>query len=353
MTNWEIKGREFGNCNCSYGCPCQFNALPTHGHCRGLAVFDIEEGFHGTTRLDGLRAAGDLSLAGTDSPGLLEGVHVSSTAPRRTQRRPAPPGCAPSRWATLPSREPRRWRFFGIGDRMSRSSPTSTPSSISTAARPAPHRRRPRDPRRTDPQPKASAAITVGDRTERPDGSNQIAQQSAWLVEDEEACQLRTLHVDSTARSPVSHLCEAGTGGVDGRDCSGGRLCSRRSQARRCNRPRGPHCALATPCPRSSRCWEPRAPAPASHLPCPSAPCPQPRRRKAGSGIGPDRLIAFCMWTVMMVAMMLPAASPMVLLYGRVVRQSERKGQLRNAAACIAAFAAGYLSLWIFSAPSP
>ena len=58
MTAWEIKGREFGNCNCDYGCPCQFNALPTHGHCRGLAVFDIETGFHGATRLDGLRAAG-------------------------------------------------------------------------------------------------------------------------------------------------------------------------------------------------------------------------------------------------------------------------------------------------------
>ncbi len=38
MTAWEIKGREFGNCNCDYSCPCQFNALPTHGHCRGLAV---------------------------------------------------------------------------------------------------------------------------------------------------------------------------------------------------------------------------------------------------------------------------------------------------------------------------
>ena len=41
MTEWEIKGREFGNCNCSYGCPCQFNALPTHGHCHALAVYDI------------------------------------------------------------------------------------------------------------------------------------------------------------------------------------------------------------------------------------------------------------------------------------------------------------------------
>jgi len=28
MTNWEIKGREFGNCNCSYGCPCQFKRCP-------------------------------------------------------------------------------------------------------------------------------------------------------------------------------------------------------------------------------------------------------------------------------------------------------------------------------------
>ena len=30
-TQWTIHGREFANCNCSYGCPCQFNALPTQG----------------------------------------------------------------------------------------------------------------------------------------------------------------------------------------------------------------------------------------------------------------------------------------------------------------------------------
>jgi hypothetical protein len=57
MTPWEIKGREFGNCNCSYGCPCQFNGLPTYGDCRAVAVFDIEKGFHGATRLDGLKVA--------------------------------------------------------------------------------------------------------------------------------------------------------------------------------------------------------------------------------------------------------------------------------------------------------
>ena len=76
MTAWEIKGREFGNCNCDYGCPCQFNALPTHGHCRGLAVFDIEAGFHGTTRLDGLRAAGIFRWPGPIHEGKGEGVHI-------------------------------------------------------------------------------------------------------------------------------------------------------------------------------------------------------------------------------------------------------------------------------------
>jgi hypothetical protein len=53
---WEITGREFVNCNCAYGCPCQFNALPTHGHCMGVAGYQIEEGHFGGTRLDGLQA---------------------------------------------------------------------------------------------------------------------------------------------------------------------------------------------------------------------------------------------------------------------------------------------------------
>lgn len=54
MTNWEIKAREYTNCNCAYGCPCQFNALPTYGDCRALMVYQVDEGRHGNTRLDGL-----------------------------------------------------------------------------------------------------------------------------------------------------------------------------------------------------------------------------------------------------------------------------------------------------------
>lgn len=55
MTQWEIKGREFVQCNCAYGCPCQFSALPTHGDCRSIAMIQVDEGHHGNTKLDGLR----------------------------------------------------------------------------------------------------------------------------------------------------------------------------------------------------------------------------------------------------------------------------------------------------------
>ena len=58
QTNWTIHGREFANCNCSYGCPCQFNALPTNGNCWAVVGLEIDAGFHGSTQLDGLRIAG-------------------------------------------------------------------------------------------------------------------------------------------------------------------------------------------------------------------------------------------------------------------------------------------------------
>src|SRR5438552_2887751 len=56
--NWEIKGREFTNCNCIYACPCQFNALPDKGYCEAIQSIDIEKGNFGDVKLDGLRAAG-------------------------------------------------------------------------------------------------------------------------------------------------------------------------------------------------------------------------------------------------------------------------------------------------------
>ena len=43
-TKWMIKGREFVNCNCSYGCPRQFNGLPTHGHRQAVNLHLTESG---------------------------------------------------------------------------------------------------------------------------------------------------------------------------------------------------------------------------------------------------------------------------------------------------------------------
>ena len=60
MTPWEIQADELVACNCAYGCPCQFNALPTHGNCEAMAGFQIKQGHFGDTRLDGLRAVGVL-----------------------------------------------------------------------------------------------------------------------------------------------------------------------------------------------------------------------------------------------------------------------------------------------------
>lgn len=57
MIPWEIEGRELINCNCSYGCPCQFNALPTKGFCEAIGAIGIDRGRHADVPLDGLRIA--------------------------------------------------------------------------------------------------------------------------------------------------------------------------------------------------------------------------------------------------------------------------------------------------------
>jgi hypothetical protein len=57
MIEWYIKGREFATCNCDYGCPCQFNALPTRGSCEAAVGFVFDEGKFGDVSLDGVKAA--------------------------------------------------------------------------------------------------------------------------------------------------------------------------------------------------------------------------------------------------------------------------------------------------------
>jgi len=57
MIEWYVKGRELANCNCDYGCPCQFNALPTRGNCEAAVGYLFDEGRFGDVSLDGVKAA--------------------------------------------------------------------------------------------------------------------------------------------------------------------------------------------------------------------------------------------------------------------------------------------------------
>lgn len=55
LTEWHMQGTEFTNCNCDWGCPCQFNGSPSRGHCRALSFVQIERGHFDNVELDGLR----------------------------------------------------------------------------------------------------------------------------------------------------------------------------------------------------------------------------------------------------------------------------------------------------------
>lgn len=54
---WRLAGDEVNGCNCDWGCPCQFNATPTHGFCQALIGFAVTEGHYGDTSLAGVRFA--------------------------------------------------------------------------------------------------------------------------------------------------------------------------------------------------------------------------------------------------------------------------------------------------------
>lgn len=54
FVDWRMHGPELANCNCDWGCPCQFNALPTRGDCRAMTAMRVDRGHFGDTDLSGL-----------------------------------------------------------------------------------------------------------------------------------------------------------------------------------------------------------------------------------------------------------------------------------------------------------
>ncbi len=82
---WSIKGPHFVNCNCDYGCPCQFNALPTYRTCLALVAWQIEEGHFGDVSLDGLRAINTYAWPGAvhEGDGSMQSIIDARADPRQ------------------------------------------------------------------------------------------------------------------------------------------------------------------------------------------------------------------------------------------------------------------------------
>jgi hypothetical protein len=51
---WQVKGTITLACNCDWGCPCNFGARPTQGHCEGGWTWHVADGRFGETPLRGL-----------------------------------------------------------------------------------------------------------------------------------------------------------------------------------------------------------------------------------------------------------------------------------------------------------
>ncbi|HEY6975711.1 MAG TPA: DUF1326 domain-containing protein [Chitinophagaceae bacterium] len=56
-TQWTMELEYLQSCNCDYGCPCNFNALPTYGNCEALLGYHVLKGNFGDTNLDGVTFA--------------------------------------------------------------------------------------------------------------------------------------------------------------------------------------------------------------------------------------------------------------------------------------------------------
>jgi hypothetical protein len=86
MTSWELEADELVTCNCAYGCPCQFDALPTRGHCEAIAGFRIKKGHFGDVKLDGLCAIAVLCWPGAIHEGGGKGWMIIDEGADEAQR---------------------------------------------------------------------------------------------------------------------------------------------------------------------------------------------------------------------------------------------------------------------------
>lgn len=63
---WNLSGNVLIACNCDWGCPCNFNAPPTHGDCEGGWIWSFDEG-----EVDGVGLGGRAVAVFADWPGAI------------------------------------------------------------------------------------------------------------------------------------------------------------------------------------------------------------------------------------------------------------------------------------------
>ena len=79
LVEWRMRGPEIANCNCDWGCPCQFNA-------RAMTAMRVDEGFFGDVDLSGLSWAGMFAWPGPIHEGGGEAFVVIDDSSSAEQR---------------------------------------------------------------------------------------------------------------------------------------------------------------------------------------------------------------------------------------------------------------------------
>jgi hypothetical protein len=85
--SWTMNGTVLIACNCDYGCPCNFNALPTAGKCEGEWTWHVEQGAYGATDLSGVTFTLAVNWPGAIHEGNGEGLLLVDERADDTQRK--------------------------------------------------------------------------------------------------------------------------------------------------------------------------------------------------------------------------------------------------------------------------
>ncbi|HEU5017887.1 MAG TPA: DUF1326 domain-containing protein [Pseudolabrys sp.] len=83
--DWRLKGEWLKSCSCDYGCPCDFNARPTQGWCKGLLAMNVSEGRFGQVNLDGVKFVVTVDFPGAlhEGNGTIQPIIDERTTPEQ------------------------------------------------------------------------------------------------------------------------------------------------------------------------------------------------------------------------------------------------------------------------------